>query len=205
MKIKYPDSWTVFAAAATLMLAVAAAQAQSAFTNALMNLSPGPVAYWPLQETAAPPAPYVEANLGSLGPIANAYYASTNVLGQYQLQGFPFSGIPGDSGNAGVYFEGNPAAFMAVPTTSSSVSLQAAKAFTVEAWIFPNNFSEIAGIVSQTGPVGGAGLNEANNAAGWSLNVSYAPRLSIITGVGQGALGVTNVVLSTNSMMGFSF
>ena len=191
MNTKHVIFRNLFAATVTLMLTVAAAQAQSAFTNALMNLSPGPVAYWPLQETVQPPAPYVETNLGSLGSIANAYYASTNVVGQYE-GGLPFSGIPGDSGNVGVYFEGNPAAFMAVPTTSSSVSLQAGHAFSVEAWIFPNNYAQIAGLVSQTGPAVYGGLNEANNSAGWSLNLNYLPRLA------------TNI-LSTNSMIGFSF
>ncbi|HEY2082349.1 MAG TPA: hypothetical protein VGI88_06150, partial [Verrucomicrobiae bacterium] len=60
------------------LLAMPTARAQSAFSNAVINLNP--VAYWPLQETAQPPAPDMEINLGSLGAPGNAIYSSTNVV-----------------------------------------------------------------------------------------------------------------------------
>ena len=80
-------------------LAVPMSQGQSTYSNAVMSLNP--VAYWPLQETTRPPSAYVETNLGSLGPIANVYYAdvSTNIL-----TGFPGATADGDSS---VEFAGN--------------------------------------------------------------------------------------------------
>src|SRR5215831_10422633 len=77
---------------AGLLGLVEGAQAQSPFFQAVTNLNL--VAYWPLQETTAPPGADVEPNLGSLGSVANAYYSSTNVL-----KGFA-GAIIGDSDSA---------------------------------------------------------------------------------------------------------
>src|SRR6185437_12105741 len=90
-------------------LGLATARAQSAFSNAVMNLNP--VAYWPLQETALPPAPDMEINLGSLGAAGNAVYSSTNVI-----KGQP--PIPGDASDFSVGTSITAAgSFLAVPTT----------------------------------------------------------------------------------------
>ena len=43
----------------------------TAYAAAVRNYQP--VGYWPLQETAAPAPATIETNLGSLGPIANAF------------------------------------------------------------------------------------------------------------------------------------
>lgn len=147
---------------------VAAAQAQSPFFQAVTNLNP--VAYWPLQETAASPTPDVEANLGSLGPVANAYYSSTNVL-----KGFS-GAISGDSDPAVAFLSGLNGSFLAVPLNDSRVTLPAGP-FTVEVWVYPTN-TAASTIIAQTGPVGSAGLNGSANAAGWSLNLGFVPSLN---------------------------
>ena len=99
-----------------LLLVAITTQAQSsAFFQAVTNLNP--VAYWPLQETVPPPIADVEANLGSLGVVANAYYSSTNVT-----KSVP--GIPsGDSDLAVSCVSGLNGSFLAVPLTDSRVVL----------------------------------------------------------------------------------
>jgi hypothetical protein len=178
MNTKLLNSRSVFAAIATLMLTVAAAHAQSAFTNALMNLSPGPVAYWPLQETTPPPAADVETNLGGLGPDANAYYITTNVESLSLTTLLPFSA---DSG-AGMDFLGNGSSFMIVPTTDNRVSLPAGKPFSVELWVQPTTYNSYVCPVDQSGPFYGSalnpGLNGATNGnAGWMLGQMFMPRV----------------------------
>ena len=51
-----------------------------------------PAGYWPLQETIAPAAATIETNLGSLGPIANAYYPNTNFARHYSRNPRRFGG-----------------------------------------------------------------------------------------------------------------
>jgi hypothetical protein len=141
-------------------------RAQSVYSNAVMSLAP--VAYWPLQETAQPPAANVETNLGSLGTLANAYYASTNVV-----QGFTPGAITGDADTA-VNFLGNASSFMIVPTTDNRVSLPAAQPFTVECWTRPTGSQSYVAMVSQTGPNNAGGLNASTNSSGWSLCQNFA-------------------------------
>ena len=151
--------------AAVVLLTVTAARAQSAYSNAVITLNP--VAYWPLQETASPPAADVETNLGSLGAIANAYYASTNAV-----RGVA-GAIAGDTDPA-VNFNGAAgAAFAIVPTTDHRVSLQPGQPFTVECWTRANGSQSTRGIITQTGPNNNGGLNGVNNSSGWSLNIGF--------------------------------
>ncbi len=154
---------------ATLILCAAksGAQAQSAFSNAVINLNP--VAYWPLQETAQPSAADVEANLGSLGPAADAYYAGTNVI-------HSVAGATGD-GNSADDFQNLPGSFLAVPLATNGIAL-ASGPFTVEAWIYPTNIAAVSTILAQTGPAGSGGLNGGVNSAGWSLNQNYIPSVN---------------------------
>jgi hypothetical protein len=152
------------------MLAMPAARAQSAFSNAVVNLNP--VAYWPLQETAQPPAADVEINLGSLGAAANAYYSSTNVI-----KGM--SPIPGDSADFSVGTSITAAgSFLAVPTTGGA-SILPAGPFSVEVWVNPTNVATASTILAQTGAAGSGGLGGGANSAGWSLNVGYMPSLGV--------------------------
>ncbi|HVM51366.1 MAG TPA: LamG-like jellyroll fold domain-containing protein [Candidatus Acidoferrum sp.] len=141
-----------------------AAQAQSAYSNAVMSLNP--VAYWPLQETTPPPMADVETNIGSLGSIANAYYASTNAV-----RNVP-GAIAGDSDPA-VNFNGGTGAFAIVPTTDHRVSLPAGQPFTVECWTRAASGQSYRGIITQTGPNNAGGLNGVNNSFGWSLNLGF--------------------------------
>ena len=151
-----------------LVLSVLPALAQSPFFQAVTNLNP--VAYWPLQETIQPPAADVEANLGSLGAVANAYYSSTNVI-----KGA--TGInSGDNDPAVNLASGLAGSFLAVPLTDPRVVLPAGP-FTVEAWIMPTNAAACT-IMGQTGPAGSGGLNGGANSAGWSLNIGFIPSLN---------------------------
>ncbi|HEV2452895.1 MAG TPA: LamG-like jellyroll fold domain-containing protein, partial [Verrucomicrobiae bacterium] len=173
----------VFALSCLIPLALTVAKGQSVYSNAVMNLNP--VAYWPLQETAQPPAADIETNYGSLGPIANGYYASdANVL-----KGFP-GAIVGDSDTA-VEFTNNSQSFMIVPNTDNRVSLPAGGPLTVEAWAFSTANQQYVALVSQTGPIGAGGNNAGTNSAGWSLNQNWLP----YKGTGSG----------NNSLYGFSF
>jgi hypothetical protein len=151
------------------------AKAQSAYSNAVMNLNP--VAYWPLQETVQPPRADVETNYGSLGPVANAYYASTNAV-----HGFTPGAIAGDTDPA-VNFLGNNQSFAVVPTTDNRVSLPAGQPFTVECWTYPTGSQSFVSMICQTGPNNAGGNNASNNASGWSLNQNFAPYLG--TGAGN--------------------
>jgi hypothetical protein len=163
----------IFALVSLAMLAGNMSQAQSLYSNAVMNLNP--VAYWPLQETTQPPSYDVETNYGSLGSIANAYYASTNAWhGQS-------GGIAGD-GDTAVRFTAAAGSFAIVPTTDNRVSLQPGQPFTVECWVRPTVQSSTRGIITQTGPNNAGGLNGVNNSFGWSLNMGFA----VYRGTGSG-------------------
>ena len=63
------------AMAALALIAGPVAQAQSAYFQAVTNLSP--VAYWPLNETTQPPnGQYIATNSGTAGAAGNGYYGS---------------------------------------------------------------------------------------------------------------------------------
>lgn len=84
-------------------LCAVVAQAQP-FSNAITTLNP--IAYWPLNETASPPAVPAATNLGSLGSSLNGVF-----------NGDVTFGIPGAlSGTTADGFEGT--GFMQTPYTS---------------------------------------------------------------------------------------
>jgi hypothetical protein len=160
-------SGTATSAVATLttILTVPAGAGNGAFQANLLGLNP--VAYWPLQETTQPPPAQIETNYGSLGAVANAYYASTNAVPGA-------GGVTGD-GDSSVNFAGGVAgSFLYVPITTNSVSLPVGP-FTVEAWVYPTNASHPNIIVSQSGTPGSGGLNGGANSAGWALAQDYVP------------------------------
>ena len=151
------------------LLIIPAARAQSAFSNAVMNLNP--VAYWPLQETVQPPAADMEINLGSFGAAGNAVYSSTNVT-----KGT--APIPGENVDSAVTCGGSNGSFLAVPTTGGAATLPAGP-FSVEVWVNPASVSGAQTIISQTGATtSSGGLNNSPNAAGWSLDLGFVPSLS---------------------------
>lgn len=157
-----------------LATALTHAQPVSPYYAAVTNLNP--IAYWPLQETA-PTLADIETNYGSLGAIANATYACTDVV-------HSVTGITGD-GDGCADFTGYLAeygSFCAVPTADNRVSLTNATAFTVELWVRPTNTSACTIVGQTTLEVGsmiygnaGSSINNATNAAGWSLNYNYLP------------------------------
>lgn len=180
------------------MLALPSARAQSAYSNAVMNLNP--VAYWPLQESAQPPAPDMEPNLGSLGAAGNAVYSSTNVV-----KGM--TPIPGDSGDFSIGTSITAVgSFLAVPTTSGAETLPAGP-FTVEVWVNPTNTATASTILAQTGVAGSGGVGSTANSAGWSLNFGYIPSagINIANAIsfhvynGQGSTGGAEATLTSSS------
>jgi len=151
-----------------LILAALPVEAQSLYSNAVMSLNP--VAYWPLQETNPAPAYDVETNLGWLGPVANMYYASTNVWhGQV-------GAITGDSSPC-ARFVGANNSFAIVPITDNRVCLATNQPFTVELWTMTESSSGLAyrGMIDHVGMGNNAGgLNGVNASSGWDLNFGFA-------------------------------
>ncbi|MGH7942632.1 MAG: LamG domain-containing protein, partial [Limisphaerales bacterium] len=183
MKIKSSKASALFLMIPLILFLLAAAKGQSVYSNAVMSLNPA--AYWPLQETTPPPAADIETNYGSLGPIADGYYASDANI----LKGF-VGAIVGDS-DAAVEFTNVNQSFMIVPTTDNRVSLPAAGPFTVEVWAYPIINQQYVALVSQTGPIGAGGNNAGANSAGWSLVQNWLPSKGTASG--------------NNSLRGFSF
>lgn len=166
MKTKSLKLSCLTVAASAILLAAPALQAQSSYSNAVMSLNP--VAYWPLQESVSAPRYDMETNYGSLGSIANAYYASSQVIATNM------SAIAGDSDGSRL-FQGSANTFALVPTTDRRVSLPAGGPFTVECWARPTSSQSYTTPISQTGPNNAGGLNGVNNSSGWSLACGFAP------------------------------
>jgi hypothetical protein len=92
------------------------------YSNAVTALSP--IAYWPLNETATPPAAAVATNLGSLGSAFNAPFGGDVTFG-----------LPGAlSGETADGFEGN--GYVQTPYTTA---ISNAPSFTVEAWLLAHD------------------------------------------------------------------
>jgi len=108
-----------------------------------------PVGYWPLQETASPAPANVETNLGSLGPIGNAYYPYTNSAAiTLDVPG----ALAGDT-DAAVAFSSTGQEFAFIPRAAPALTLL--PPFTLEAWFNP----QTAGYGVILGEGGGSSLN----------------------------------------------
>lgn len=118
-----------------------------------------PVGYWPLQETNAPAPATVETNLGSLGPVGNAYYPNTNSPGV--ALGVP-GGLAGDSDTA-VAFSSAEQTFAFVPRATPALTL--VPPFTLEAWFNPQ--TAVYGVILGEG--GGASLNGGSTYGGFQF------------------------------------
>jgi hypothetical protein len=163
MNTKFAETFVIGLLA---MITGIAAEADSAYSNAVMSLKP--VAYWPLQETTPPPRYDIETNYGSFGPIANAYYASTNAA--HGVAG----AIAGDNDTA-INFLGNASSFALVPTTDSRISLARGQPFSVECWALATGNQSFVAIVNQQGGGNKAGgLNGSTNSSGWALCQNFA-------------------------------
>lgn len=132
-------------------------QPWTAYAAAVRGLTPA--GYWPLQETNAPAPVMIETNLGSLGPIANAYYPNTN-SSSITL------GVPGalvsDADFAATFASaGQTCAF--VPRAAPVLTLN--PPFTLEAWFYPR--SATYGVILGEG--GGASLNGGSTYGGFQF------------------------------------
>ncbi len=175
------------------------AQAQSAYFQAVTNLNP--ILYLPLQETTQPPVADVETNYGSLGRSADAIYSSANAQKGY-------GGATAD-GDTAMFDTDGQGGFLAVPTTDVRTALTNG-VFTLECWVFSaEQGRNYEGILSKSGG-NNAGINGANNQAGWCLSQNYLAYLDsanlrgfdfhVFNGVGHGGAEVVvpfNVVNNT--------
>lgn len=118
-----------------------------------------PVGYWPLQETNPPAPATIETNLGSLGPIGNAYYPNTN--SPYIALGVP-GALAGDPDGAAA-FNSAGQTFAFVPRAAPALTL--VPPFTLEAWFNPAN--SVYGVILGEG--GGASLNGGSTYGGFQF------------------------------------
>ena len=119
----------------------------SAYAMAVRALQPA--GYWPLQETNAPGSTAMETNLGSLGPLGNAYYPDTNPADV--SPGLP-GALAADTDTA-VAFNSAAQTFAFVPRTSPALTLT--PPFTLETWFNP--LTAAYGVILGEG--GGTSLN----------------------------------------------
>ena len=133
----------------TLLLALVAvifaiqARADNDYSNAVMSLSP--VAYWPLNETTPPPAPYLATNSGTLGAQADGYYNNPYYLenGGYNLMTLftgPVAGATSD-GDAAAQFNGGAnsddnSGYVLIPDVNHVLD-NGPVPFSAEAWVMP--------------------------------------------------------------------
>jgi hypothetical protein len=117
-----------FVGVAATFIGLLSVHAQSAFSNALIALNP--VAYWPLNETTAPPSPALAAtNLGSLSTAYNAAYGGAVAFG-----------VPGaiaGTTDTAAGFDG----LSADVRTAYGSGISNAPSFTIEAWLLSHNIN----------------------------------------------------------------
>lgn len=132
-------------------------QPSTAYSATIRNLNP--VGYWPLQETDNPAPVMIETNLGSLGPIGDAYYPATN--SPDITLGVP-GALAGDNDTAAAFnSDGQIWAF--VPRSSPALTL--VPPFTLETWFMPQNSTY--GVILGEG--GGASLNGGSTYGGFQF------------------------------------
>ena len=160
------------------------------FGSNVMALNP--TAYWPMHETAPGVAGDVETNLGTLGAIANAYYAdwdSNNapIVELTHLEPGPLNG------DYAVGFAHGPASYMTVSHQSSGTTVK--PPFSVEVWVNPDDADQpgttsfVPAVIMGQG--GGTGLSGIGNYGGFALeygasgNHSNCFAMRIYTGSGS--------------------
>ena len=139
------------AGVAATFISLLSAHAQSAFSNALMALNP--VAYWPLNETTAPPGTALAAtNLGSLSSAFNAAYGGSVTFG--------VAGALAGSTDTAAGFDGLSASAL----TPYGSGISNGPSFTIQAWLLSHNVSATQCPLSDMDP------GEANgNRSGWLI------------------------------------
>jgi hypothetical protein len=216
--MKHPLKILVLALVA--FLTTVFAHADNSYSNAVAALSP--VAYWPLNETTQPPAPYVATNIGTLGAkgnayYGNAYYTSGTGFNLMTLFGGPTNGVTSD-GNSAAQFNGGAngddnSEYLIIPQVDKNLTFGVP--FSAEAWVKPGggdpndltgaSFSstEWTGIIKKGG--GGAFYTEngdvQGNTYGWTIGMAGC--LSLGNPVGWYEPGTT--FLRTNAVFVVDF
>ena len=162
------DSYgTATNALATMMLQLLPAfLTNSSYSTNVLALKPQ--GYWPLHEVGTTVHGDMETNFGSLGALANGYYAEWIQPGSNVMHNFP-SALAGDSDPA-VSFYGTGSggtSYLLVPRTSPGTSLK--PPFTVETWVQPFN-GTFADLVSEYG----AGVNANNTGNDYGFRLIWA-------------------------------
>ena len=126
----------------TLVVSLSAIMARADYSNEVESLNPA--AYWPMQETKAPPAIYYATNSGTLGGQADGYY--NNIYNRsgatYDPMSYftgPVAGVTSD-GAAASFFNGgtndnNNAGYMLIPDINND--LDPGIPFSAEVWVKP--------------------------------------------------------------------
>ena len=135
----------------------------------------GAVGYWPLQETNPPAPANTETNYGTLGTLANAYYAATNATNVVFGQDGAFLATIGDNDPA-VGFTGingvTPTSYAFVPRVTSALTLRAP--LTLEAWVNSSS-TQFGDLIGQ----GGSGLNSPSGGGNWGgIRMAYGGNAS---------------------------
>jgi hypothetical protein len=120
-----------------------------------------PAGYWPLNETTATPQAEVATNLGTLGPLANAYYLGFG-------SGAVDHTIPGalTDGDTAALFNGAASCSMAIPRLSPGLVIN--PPFSVECWVYQTNSTTSLGLVA-----GGRNSDLASAYySGWTLQTA---------------------------------
>jgi len=133
----------------------ALAVAPSSYGGAVLALNPA--AYWPLNESEAPPPADIVANAGSLGPTGNGFGVASPLQGEPGMAGSSFR-FSNPNLNAG-YF----GAHMDIPYHAA---LNPGGAFTVEVWAQPAR--EVVDLLCVAASVDGS-QNAGNGRFGWVL------------------------------------
>ncbi len=125
-----------------LVVLMSAFMARADYSNQVVSLKPA--AYWPMQETKAPPAVYLATNSGTLGSQADGYYnniynRSGNTYDPMSYFTGPVAGVTSD-GDSGAFFNGGTnnnsnAGYMLVPDINHG--LDPGIPFSAEVWVKP--------------------------------------------------------------------
>jgi Concanavalin A-like lectin/glucanases superfamily/Immunoglobulin I-set domain len=143
-----------------------AALLNDAYSSNLLALKPE--GYWPLHEVDPAVPGDVEANLGSLGVLADGYYADWSMPGSNVTRQI-VGALAGDTDTAVNFYGtgGSGTGYMLVPRT---VQTGLTPPFTVEAWVNPLN-PVFGDIISQYG----YGVNANNTGNNYGFRLMWAP------------------------------
>src|SRR5271170_7960994 len=135
-------SFSILLLALVTVIFAVEVRADNDYSNAVMSLNP--VAYWPLNETTAPPAAYLATNSGTLGAQGdgfynNVYYPNGSGYNLFSLFTGPVAGVTSD-GDAAAQFNGGASGddnsgYVLIPDENHD--LDNSGPFSAEAWVMP--------------------------------------------------------------------